>query len=240
LSFGEMFQVAALTLKAGLMNALNTGAKAISAMMSLFKDDSFGSMMQRAAIQFRKTMLAGLADIFDAFSGSKIIGKQASAARDALQGKADAIQFDPKENGKNLAEAFVEKFQNTEDMFALNDEDMNALKDLTQKIADRRAQDLAERNKEPEKPQVDSSSGGSGGGESKGYEGGVVAGGIANDISKLLGGPSTILMTKQLDVQKGIREGVEKNAESSKRTAKAMEKLVRQQKQPTANPAVVL
>lgn len=281
LSFTEMFQLAGLELKRGLIVALNAGAKGAQAMMAILQGDKFATMMEQAALRFRQAMMNGLRDIFTALQdaanpdGPKLSGFQLAAASvvpgyaiakrkelkntvggqlggkmagvfqnfsSALEKQVKSLDNVEQPSGKDIGKQFVDEFKNASDLMGLSDEDKNILDGLHSKIAERRANDLAERDKKEEKPEAPEESKSSGGSseEKEAFSGGIVAGGVANALSRLSGGPNTILMGKQLKAQEATTEAVDKNTEETKKLRDEIKKVNRGNSGPTTQPATVL
>jgi hypothetical protein len=55
--------------------------------------------------------------------------------------------------------------------------------------------------------------------------GGLLAGGLANAISRISGGASTLLMTRQLDVLREVKTATNKTAAAAEKTVAAVNAL---------------
>lgn len=240
LSLAEMLQLAGLALKEKLLEAVDAGQRGVASMVALLKDESLGSMLERSALRFKEVMLEAAAEISDALAtGAESLpgGKDGRAylaftnAAGLARGSADVARaqgeaLDAQGVG-GIAEILTKlraEFAAAPSRFGLSLADQMEMEGLLQKIETRRAENLAARG--PDAPIVAPAAGGGGTGSAFDPTG-MLAGGIANAISKITGG-GDILLTKQLATQEATKTAAENTAKEAKRTADAVEKLVTQ------------
>ncbi len=234
LSLREMFELAGLTLKREINEAMDAGQRGIAAMITVLgKDDTFLKMMQRAAAEFQRALLLGLAEamrgIEDAMGPDSRIGLAAGAAGNQLEIRGNIAADDAarlaRGGAKSLAtiiEEILKEFEQLPAKAGLSGAQLARHKELTARIEAQRAQDLAART--PDAPIVAPAA--TGGGQKTPFDPtGMLAGGLANALSKITGG-GDIILSKQLAEQQSTRAAVERTANEAKRTADAVEKLV--------------
>ena len=225
LSFGEMFQLAGLMLKEALLDALNAAAKGVAALVTAFNDDRFGTAMEKAAWKFRQAMLEGIAEVFHSMANLPGIGDKMAMAGFHIQGQAYMDNRDAKKNpflrsekGPGVLELIAKAFREQPQMFGLSKKDQERLQSLIQRVLDRRSQQQRENENRTEEKTPAKGNGDKPQQEKKAFDpSALIGGGLAGAISRISGGPGTILMNKQLQVQEGIRDAAQKTAESAKK-----------------------
>ena len=234
LSLGEMLQLAGLALKEKLLEAFDAGQRGAAALFAAMRDDTFGNMLERSALRFKEIMLQGAAEIAEAMAagaGGKTrvaLENAANFARgsaDVAAAQREDLEAQKKGGFGDFWARLQKEFKDAPSMFGLSEKDQSTISSLLAKIETRREQNLAGR--EPDAPVVAPAGQGGGGTKAPFDPTGMLAGGLANAISKITGG-GDILLSKQLAEQSATRNAAEKTAAEAKRTADAVEKLVTQ------------
>lgn len=252
LSLQEMMQLAGLTLKRELLAALDAARLKAVGMLQFFEDGSFERHLENAAMTFKRVMLEGALEVVDALSAFAPENK-ARSARDLMKGMLFSPLGMPKELLTQLkspaAAALWDKINAARgslgDSIAgsvsrarpsslseflagidsgMSDADRYEMERLMQKIQMQRDATLAARG--PEAPIVAPAPVGGGGNKGAFDPVGLLAGGLANAISRITGG-GDIILSKQLATQEGTLRASEKTAKAAERTAKAVEQLAK-------------
>jgi tape measure domain-containing protein len=235
LTLTEMLQLAGLALKEKLLEAFDVAQRGASALFAAMQDDTFGTMLERAALRFKEIMLSAAAEIADSLAagaGGKTKVALENAANFA-RGSADVAaaqreDIEAREAGSvgDFLTRLRREFETASSQFALSEADRASMNRLLERITARREETLAGRT--PDEPVVAPGGVAAGGASSGPFDPtGMIAGGIANAISRITGG-GDILLTKQLSTQEGTRKAAEETAANAERTAVAVEKLVTQ------------
>jgi hypothetical protein len=205
----------------------------------LGEDDTFVKMLQRAALEFKSAMLLGLSEVARGIEemlpdtaktrGFKLM---AGAAANQMEIRGNIAADDAAAATRGGARSFGDIMRAIEEEMrgmvagpGLDLADQMEKEALLQRIFTQRSNNLAARGADA--PVVAPAGQGGTGPKAAFDPTGMLAGGIANAISRITGG-GDILLTKQLATQEGTRAAAEKTAEEAKRTADAVEKLVTQ------------
>lgn len=235
LSLPEMFALAGLALKEKLLEAMDFGARGAMAIMAVLSDgDSFGKMLEMAALRFKSAMLLAMKEIMatleEASGKDSKMGLMFGAAKNQLKVRgeiaaddADRLREEGVATPAEMLAKIKKEFADAPSMFGISLSDLMEIERLMQKIQMQRDKNVAGRTEED--PIVAPAGGGGSGSKGAFDPTGMLAGGMANAISRITGG-GDILMTKQLATQEGTRAAAEKTATEAKRTADAVEQLV--------------
>lgn len=238
LSFAEMFSLAGLALKEKLLDALDFGARGVAAIMAALSDgDSFGKMLEMAALRFKSAMLSAVSEILHAMEaalpegGRMALAVGAAANQSEIRGNIAADDADRLKRsgaitpGEMLA-TIQKEFKNAPSMFGLSEGDKTEMERLLQKITSQRAANVAGQG--PAEPVLAGGGAPAGGGGTKGAidPSGMLAGGLANAISRITGG-GDIIMNKQLAVQEATKVAAEATKVAAEKTQIACETLAK-------------
>lgn len=237
LSLSEMFALAGLALKEKLLEALDFGVRGAAAIIAVLSDgDSFGKMLEMAALRFKSAMMLALKEIMESLEESagknSKMGLLFGAAKNQLQVRgviaaddADALARQGALTPAEMWGKIKKEFAAAPSTFGISESDLYEMERLMQKIEMRRDSNVAARQSAA--PIVAPGVPGGGGGTEAAFDPtGMLAGGLANAINRITGGSGDILMKKQIDTQEGTRAAAEKTAAEAARTADAVEKLV--------------
>lgn len=227
LSFGEILQKAVLEMDIALHKALDTLIRGIATAIDLTNSEVVGDGLERAAHRFKIALLDSIAEALYALSSDTAMGKRfevmaAQVDAASMKGRVAA----PSGKGPIDWPALIkETFDSKSGVFGGRIAQVEAaLAPLNERIARQRKKNLAEQEVEPAAP----ASGGSSTAPKKAAapSGGIIAGGLANALSRIAGGPNTIIMERQLDAMKGTQ----KAAQETKTAVEDLTKVVKRQK----------
>lgn len=236
LSLQEMLQLAGLALKKQIMEAVDLGTRGLAAMITVLgADDTFVKMMQRAALEFKSAMLLAISEILHSLEAALPQGSRIGLAAGAAGNQAMVRGYIAADDASRLTEGGAKsiteiireiraEFAKTPKGEGLSASDGNLMEWLESKIRVQRESNLAARENEQA---IVAPGGTASGGGSKGPfdPTAMVAGGLANAISKITGG-GDILLTKQLQTQEDTRVAAEATAKAAQATAAGVDKLV--------------
>lgn len=216
LSFGEILQKAVLEMDIALHKALDAFARGIMTVYDLMQTDAVGDGLERAANRFRTAMLDSIAEVLYAMSdaagrfggGYEILANQVDAA--SMKNRVTG----PSEKGPvDWLSLVSDTFARQESVFGGRIAMVEgALAPLDARIKAQRQQNLKDQATTTSAP----SSGGTPATQAKqapAPSGGVLGGGLANALSRIGGGPNTIIMKRQLDAIKGTQKAAEETSE---------------------------
>lgn len=211
LSMGEIFQLAGLALKNAFLEALDVLARGTSAIFaSLQREDFTTSLEQRlrdAASVFKIEMLGAVEAVLRALSDDSPMGDRFAIGASAVAQARMRAMFDQEDEqarrGAITADPLAilkQEFGKAKSIFGLSAEDQGAMDDLLARIQDRRDTNVAAQS--------------TGAAPAVPVAGPVAAtpkaaapdprallgGGIANALSLLGGGGSTVILQKQVDL----------------------------------------
>jgi len=224
LNLHEHLAYGILKFQQGLVVALDFAARGIKSVMDAFGDTQFQTAMEKAVFIFRQGMLTAIADIFYSFKDSKLFGGSAEKIATGIKGTVNKAGADPnnplnKPEGPGMMEIIKKNFEEQGSIIELGPWEKQAIEQYEKRIRDKkqknREEDAAAEENAPRPagetaPAAAAASGG----------GSVIAGGLANALSRISGGPNTIIMERTLNVAKKTQEAAEK-------TATAVEKIAR-------------
>lgn len=205
LSFGEIFKLAGLQLKEAFLSALDLLARGMVALFRAFQDPDFmpglEQRMREAGQIFKAEMLRAVANVYSMLGEgldsdsmrAMSLGAGALAAETDRQRRANAqSQADP-------IAIFRAEFDKVASMFGLTDQDRAEMSGLIDRVNSRRAENVA--NPPPEDPApAPTGSATPPAGRAAFDPRAVIGGGIANALSAIGGGGSTVILQRQVDL----------------------------------------
>lgn len=227
LSLPEVLSYAALNFQKLLVDALDLAARGAAALMETLKDDSFSRMMERAALNFKLVMYSVLEEAMGTLRStvgeSSQMGKRLGNAEHNAHWLAETARAEMEaqdaegRNRPGALETFMEKFKEQGRILELGAWEQQKLLDYRNRINRQRMEDLGDRV-EPDRAPAGSGSRKAPEQKPGGMDG-IVAGGLANALSRIGGGPATIIMDQQLSTQKKIQSAAEKTAAAAVKIA---------------------
>ena len=213
LSMGEIFQLAGLSLKKAFLEAVDVLARGTAALIaSLDRQDFMVGIEQRmkdAATIFKIEMLAALSQIFGSMGGSGMLGRKFEAmgmgfgaagiaARERF--KKQKAARDAKTEGADPLEIFKEEFKKARSSMGLSEADQSEMDALLGRIRRRRAQNVTTQTGETDTPPPAPGTTQTGPAKPAFDPMALIGGGIANALSLLGGGGSTVILQRQVDL----------------------------------------
>lgn len=230
----EMLHYAALTYKKGMDEAFMLAQRHAIALVSVLSGDEFSRALARAALDFKSLMFAILSDLSagmaalmpDNFLGRKakagLMGAAVGFADQARGARAQRDEIKPADFFKLKAE-YEKALKEAE---VLSTFDGKKWASINERINKRKVANRAEfESKKPASSAGGGTTSSTAGGMAMAAPGGLLAGGLANAISRISGGPSTLLMTRQLDAMKAIQTSTASNVAATNKVASAVDRL---------------
>lgn len=239
LSMGEIFQLAGLGLKQAFLTALDVLARGLAAIFAAFQRQDFlvgiEQRLKDAGLVFKEAMLRGVAEAFSVMGDEMGIGK-ATELSEAIGRRADAAAWNRDRDAKLQARRgtagydplaiLKEEFDQARSMFGLSIEDQAAFDGLIERVKRRRRENRAAQTPEEAAPPAATTSAAPAG-KAPFDPQALIGGGIANALSLIGGGGSTVILKKQVDLaEQTVRKQNEMN-----RTLAEIEKNTRPQPQ---------
>lgn len=211
LSAGEIFQLAGLALKEAFLSAMDVLARGMVAIFASFQRADFltglEQRMREAALIFKEELLRGMSAVFAAVGQTPGMGFMGEVGEEMSRG-ADAASWN-RDRDRRLAERnnrdydplsiLKDEFAKVGSMFGLSDQDKTTMDRLIGRVKKRRAQNQADQvTPEPAPSGGDSTQAPA---QKAPFDpSGLIGGGIANALSLIGGGGSTVILQKQVDL----------------------------------------
>jgi tape measure domain-containing protein len=237
LSLFEMLRYAAAAFREGMWQAFDLTQKGAYALVKTLAGDEFENAMTRGALAFKAIMLAVMKEIAgamkmimpDNYVGRKMRGFFGNAEA-SLEGGAtaasDAFVSLPRTDWQKVADSIKENFKNAPSAMEFSGYQNQTLDEFNAKMKAGRARRQQRITAAGAAETPTQRTGGSSAAITTAPQmGGLLAGGLANAISRISGGASTLLMTRQLDVLREVKTATNKTAAAAEKTVAAVNAL---------------
>jgi tape measure domain-containing protein len=231
----EMMHYAALTYKKTMAEAFVFIQKAGYATVKMFGGEEFGKGLERAALTFKAIMLAAASEIleamaagaeslpggknnrvFNAFKNAAHLARGNSMVASALSEAVEPADL------KKITSKWKEDFKGAPAVYNFTKGQQAELDRMDAAVAKFRKNEKP--GIKPEEPLPPSASTTTTAAAAM-QPGGLLAGGLANALSRISGGASTLLMTRQLDAMQSTATAVQQNVTATQNVSKAVDRL---------------
>jgi len=230
LSLLEMFQLAALTYRKAMDDAFVAIQRNVIGLLEMMKSDEFGRGLERAALTFKAIMLAVMYEVANALEEvmpDTIKGRQAKlaigGAKNQFMIRSNIAMADldhvAAPSGEKLLEIFKKAKADARILSTFTPDQQASMADLEAKIKRQREADkqaAAERDAALAAPAA-AGTRQTAAAAPVTPPGGILAGGLANALSRISGGASTLLMSRQLETMQSTLTATQKNVTATEK-----------------------
>ena len=232
LNIAEVLALASLKLQQGFAAAFDVAARGAVALVKTLQDDSFATLLQRAALTFKETMLKAVSEIFASIAGNfgGKIQKNLEASSRLMWNTGDLAaarreHIESESAGKpGVGQRYMENYRAQGRIVQLGKWEKQQIAQYEARIRHQRKVDLAKRKGGDEDAPTPSRASKPTAQKSSFDPTAGVASGLANAISRITGGGAIIMDKKKLDAAEGTRKAAEETAKATKQIAKNTKK----------------